>query len=68
MNKLYLSEEAQIDLAEIKAYISEKLENPSAALNTIRHITKSLRILQTHAKQERHFQLLPISKAITVLL
>jgi len=28
MNKLYLSEEAQIDLAEIKAYISEELAPP----------------------------------------
>lgn len=44
MNKLYLSEKAQIDLAEIKAYISEELETPSAALNTVRCITKSLRI------------------------
>ena len=50
MSKLYLSEEAQIDLAEIKAYISEELENPSTALNTVKRITKSLRILQTHAQ------------------
>lgn len=51
MNKLYLSEEAQIDLAEIKTYISEELENPSAALNTVRCITKSLRILHRDAKK-----------------
>lgn len=35
MNKLYLSEEAQIDLAEIKAYISEYLENLSEKWNTV---------------------------------
>ena len=35
MNNLHLSEEAQNDLAEIKAYIAEKLDNPSAALATV---------------------------------
>lgn len=48
MNELYLSPEAESDLAEIKAYISEELENPAAALATAGRITKSLRILRTH--------------------
>ena len=50
MNNLYLSEEAQNDLLEIKAYIEEELLNPSAALATVSRITKSLRILQNHAQ------------------
>lgn len=50
MNNLHLSEEAQNDLAEIKAYIEEELLNPSAALTTVSKITKSLRILKTYAK------------------
>ena len=35
MNNLHLSEEAQNDLVEIKAYIEEELLNPSAALATV---------------------------------
>lgn len=50
MNNLHLSEEAQNDLLEIKAYIEEELLNPSAALATVGRITKSLRILQTYAQ------------------
>ena len=49
MNELRLSPEAQADLEEIKAYIAEELENPSAALATVSRITKSMRLLQTHA-------------------
>lgn len=49
MNELCLSPEAQADLGEIKAYIAEELENPSAALATVSRITKSMRLLQTHA-------------------
>ena len=49
MNKLYLAPEAQNDLAEIKAYIAEDLENPTAARSTVAKITKSIRILQEHA-------------------
>lgn len=41
MNNLHLSKEAQNDLAEIKAYITEELENPDAALATISRITKT---------------------------
>jgi len=50
MNNLHLSEEAQNDLLEIKAYIEEALLNPFAALTTVSRITKSLRILQNHAQ------------------
>ena len=50
MNNLHLSEEAQNDLLEIKAYIEEDLLNPSAALATVSRITKSLRILQNQAQ------------------
>ena len=50
MNNLHLSEEAQNDLMEIKAYIEEVLLNLSAALATVSRITKSLRILQTFAQ------------------
>lgn len=50
MNNLYLSQEAQNDLAEIKTYIEEELLNPSAALATVSKITKSLRVLRTYAK------------------
>ena len=51
MNNLHISEEAQNDLFEIKAYIEEKLRNPAAAQSTVRKITEILRILQsyTHA-------------------
>ena len=50
MNNLHLSEEAQNDLLEIKAYNEDELLNPSAALATVSRITKSLRILQNHAQ------------------
>ena len=50
MNNLHLSEEAQNDLEDIKAYIEKELINPSAALATVSKITKSLRILKTYAK------------------
>lgn len=50
MNNLHLSQEAQNDLLEIKAYIEEELLNPSAALATVSKITRSLRILRTYAK------------------
>lgn len=49
MNNLHLSQAAQDDLAEIKGYISEELENPTAALSTVGRITKSIRILRNHA-------------------
>lgn len=50
MNNLYLSEEARNDLINIRAYIEEELQNPSAASATVSKIIKSLRILKTYAK------------------
>ena len=35
---------------EIKAYIEEELQNPSAALSTVSKILKSLYILQNYSK------------------
>lgn len=49
MNNLHLSEEAQSDLADIKDYIVKELENPIAALSTVRKITKEIRVLREHA-------------------
>lgn len=49
MNKLHLAAEAQQDLAEIKRYISEDLENPVAAVRTVKKITQQIRILRDHA-------------------
>lgn len=45
MNNLHLSKEVQNDLAEIKAYITEELENPDAALAIISRITKKIHVL-----------------------
>lgn len=50
MNSVYLSGEAQSDLAEIKAYIAGELENPSAALAVVRRITEAIRALRNHAQ------------------
>ena len=47
MNNVHFSEEALKDPIEIKEYIEEDLLNPSAAVETIRIITRSLRILET---------------------
>ena len=49
MNNLHLSDEAQADLAGIKSYIAKNLENPSAAISTVRNITKDLRRLREHS-------------------
>lgn len=49
MNKIYLSPEAESDLSEIKKYISEDLENPSAAMSTIKKITKNIRMLSDYS-------------------
>ena len=48
MNDLHLSYEAQNDLAEIKDYIAEELENPQAAIATVSRITKAIRMLCDH--------------------
>lgn len=47
MNEIHFSPEALNDLVKIKEYIEEDLLNPSAAVETINKITKSLRILET---------------------
>lgn len=49
MNNLHLSIEAQNDLADIKEYIAEDLENPKAALAVVSKITKTIRLLRDHA-------------------
>lgn len=49
MYNLYFSPKAQSDLAEIRDYITDELENPTAALATISKITKKIRILKNHA-------------------
>lgn len=50
MNNLHLSPEAQSDMAEIKKYITEDLENPIAALSTVKKILSGIRMLQAHAQ------------------
>ena len=49
MNSLHLSGEAQADLEDIRAYLSEELENPAAALAVLRKITTSIRTLRNYA-------------------
>ena len=49
MNKLNISPEASNDLKEIKQYISEELENETAADNTVRKIIERIRQLEEHA-------------------
>lgn len=49
MNKIYLSPEAESDLSGIKKYISEDLENPNAALSTIKKIMKNIRMLSEYS-------------------
>ena len=46
MAHLYISPEAQNDLLDIKKYIASDLENPTAALNVVSKITKSIRMLE----------------------
>ena len=41
--------DAQNDLAGIKRYITEDLEDPQAALATVSKITKAIRTLRDHA-------------------
>jgi len=46
MNELSISPEARKDLEEIKAYITEELGNPIAAVNVISRIIQSLKKLK----------------------
>ena len=45
MARLQISPEVKNDLLEIKEYIMNDLDNPSAATNTVAKITKSIRTL-----------------------
>lgn len=49
MNKLHLSPDALEDLAEIKAYIADELQNTQVAIATVGKITKTIRMLQDYA-------------------
>lgn len=48
MNKLRVSILAQRDLLEIKAYIANDLENPTAAISIVKKITQKTRGLKEH--------------------
>ena len=45
-NELHLTPDAQADLQEIKRYISRDLENPVAALATVKRIMQNVRLLR----------------------
>ena len=46
MSNIHYTPEAENDLAGIKEYIAEQLENPAAAENTVRKIAKRIRKLE----------------------
>lgn len=48
MSNLTLSADAKKDLADIKRYITENLENPKAALAVLSKITDNIRLLRSH--------------------
>jgi len=50
MNEIHYSHESSIDLAEIEKYITEDLDSPKAAKNTIAKITKKIRRLEMFAE------------------
>lgn len=49
MNNIHLSDDAQNDLLEIKAYIAEELGNPASANSIMRKITADIRALKNYA-------------------
>ena len=49
MNRIFYAPEAQADLFEIRKYIIEELENPTAADNTLSKVTKRIRMLEQHS-------------------
>lgn len=49
MNNIHISDAAQKDLSEIKAYIAEDLGNPTSAVSVTRKITADIRALKNHA-------------------
>ena len=50
MNEIHYSHESSVDLAEIEKYITEELDSPKAAKNTISKITKKIRRLEEFAE------------------
>lgn len=50
MNKLQITPEAARDMAEIKSYVADSLKNPISAVQVVKGITKSLRILLRYAE------------------
>ena len=46
MHKIKFSPAAEKDLIDIKTYIAEELQNPTAAMNTIKKIVSTYRELQ----------------------
>ncbi|MCL2152846.1 MAG: type II toxin-antitoxin system RelE/ParE family toxin [Oscillospiraceae bacterium] len=46
MSNIHYTPEAEDDLAGIKEYITEELDNPIAAINTVTRITKRIRCLE----------------------
>ena len=50
MHKVILTAQAKRDLEEIKDYIARRLQNPTAAKNTLAAVTKELRRLASFPK------------------
>ncbi|MFQ9908245.1 MAG: type II toxin-antitoxin system RelE/ParE family toxin [Acutalibacter sp.] len=50
MNKLHISDDARQDLAEIKQYIAEDLDSPSAAAQTVKAILKGIARLKEQSR------------------
>jgi plasmid stabilization system protein ParE len=65
VNKLFILPEARKDLEWIKAYISEELENPIAALDVVSRITQSLKNLREMSASERFYPQKFLLKLIT---
>lgn len=49
MNKLHISPEARDDIRELRKYIREELDNPSAADQLSKKLTAAIRRLEEHA-------------------
>ena len=50
MNEIHYSHESLIDLIDIERYITEDLASPKAAKNTVKKITRKVRLLKKHAE------------------
>ena len=62
MSNIRYTPEAESDLAGIKSYIIEELENPVAARNTVTIITKRIRQLEKFPEMGT-----PLSSVITII-